>query len=295
MVSDWLRAKESGTEVRMLAARRVDIDELNRLARSELRSAGRLGDDVAGTAQRSFAVSDEVICLHNDRRLGVRNGTRGQVVSGSDGSVVLSTDDGERHLDRDYLEAGWLDHGYATTVHKSQGETVDRAFVLGTGGVYREAAYVAMSRAQSRSDLYVVKDDFSIGLERANDDPLADLKRLLTTSRAKVLATDVGNHRPVNGGSGGSDGSGALLDTKMFGNRPTAPGDGVVWDRAVESVGDYRRRFGVAEPSGLGARPDDPIGRSAFDSALEAVLAWERQRGRSRELEATGLGRGRTR
>ena len=42
-------ARDSGTEVRMLAARRVDIDELNRLARSELRSAGRLVDDIAAT------------------------------------------------------------------------------------------------------------------------------------------------------------------------------------------------------------------------------------------------------
>jgi hypothetical protein len=61
--------------------------------------------------------------------------------------------------------AGWLDHGYATTIHKSQGETVERAFVLGTAGGYREAAYVAMSRARLRSDLYVVEGAFETGVE----------------------------------------------------------------------------------------------------------------------------------
>ena len=80
----------------------------------------------------------------------------------------------------DYLEAGWLDHGYATTVHKSQGETVERAFVLGTGGVYREAAYVAMSRARTRSDLYVVDGRLRYRhRETVDQDPLADLKQLI--------------------------------------------------------------------------------------------------------------------
>ena len=47
-----------------------------------------------------------------------------------------------------YLEAGHLDHGYASTIHKAQGATYDRAFVLATESLTREAGYVAMSRAR---------------------------------------------------------------------------------------------------------------------------------------------------
>jgi conjugative relaxase-like TrwC/TraI family protein len=279
MVSDWMAARESGADVRMLAARRVDIDELNRLARSELRGAGRLADDIAVTARRGFAVDDEVMCLRNDPRLGVRNGTRGQVVSSGEGALVIATDDGERHIDQDYLEAGWLDYGYATTVHKSQGETVERAFVLGAGGVYREAAYVAMSRARTRSDLYVVDDDFAISKERTVDeDPLADLKQLLSTSRAKSLASDV----TAQGQAVAAGPTSGAKDRKVDEARTTAL-----------LVRDYRRRFAVSEATGLGTRPVDPEQRSAFDLALEAALAWERQRGRARELQAPGRGRGR--
>jgi Ti-type conjugative transfer relaxase TraA len=190
LVADWLVARDSGTDVLMLAARRPDVDALNRLARSELQGRGEIGPSIASSAGRTIALSDEVMCLRNDHRLGVRNGTRGTVVSGGEGVVVISTEDGPRRLDRAYLEAGWLDHGYATTIHKSQGQTVDRAFVLGTGG-YREAAYVAMSRARDRTDLYVVDGAFETGIEpNSRESPLSALTAALSVSRAKALATD---------------------------------------------------------------------------------------------------------
>ncbi|MCV5918886.1 hypothetical protein OFN60_36215, partial [Escherichia coli] len=54
-----------------------------------------------------------------------------------------------------------LDHGYAATVHKSQGATVDRTFVLATGMMDQHLAYVAMSRHRDRADLYMAHEDFA--------------------------------------------------------------------------------------------------------------------------------------
>jgi ATP-dependent exoDNAse (exonuclease V) alpha subunit len=191
MVTDWLEARDTGKEVRMLASRRADVDALNRLARSALTERGEIGPNVSAGANRCFAVSDEVMCLRNNRHLDVRNGTRGTVVSGGEDFVVITTEDGTRRIDQSYLEAGGLDHGYATTIHKSQGQTLDRAFVLGTASVYREAAYVAMSRARNRTDLYVVDGALEIGIEpRGTDGPLAALTKALSASRAKALASD---------------------------------------------------------------------------------------------------------
>ena len=51
-----------------------------------------------------------------------------------------------------------LDHGYAMTVHRSQGDTVDASHRFDDGGG-RELAYVSMSPSPQRSTVHVVADD----------------------------------------------------------------------------------------------------------------------------------------
>ena len=58
----------------------------------------------------------------------------------------------------DETGAGQLAHGYATTVHRSQGATCGRGHVYEDGGG-RELAYVAMSRAKEQTHVYVAADD----------------------------------------------------------------------------------------------------------------------------------------
>jgi conjugative relaxase-like TrwC/TraI family protein len=188
LVADWLAARREGGEIRMLAATRREVDELNALARTALNRRGLLGSVVAETGGRDFALGDRVVCLRNDRRIGVLNGTRATVVAGGDaGGLTVLAGDQLRHLPATYLTDGHLAHGYATTVHKSQGETVDRAFVLGGDGLFREAGYVALSRARTRTDLYVPEGAFEDGLA-PDTGPLPGLTRVLSTSRAKSLA-----------------------------------------------------------------------------------------------------------
>jgi len=73
-----------------------------------------------------------------------------------------------------------LDHGYAATVHKNQGATVDGAHVLATPGMDRHLAYVALSRHRHAVQLHWGEDDFGnpgrlrtvLGRERAKDTTL---------------------------------------------------------------------------------------------------------------------------
>ena len=54
-----------------------------------------------------------------------------------------------------------VDHGYATTIHKAQGATVDRAYVLASGTMMdRHLTYVAMTRHRDEAQLYASREEF---------------------------------------------------------------------------------------------------------------------------------------
>jgi conjugative relaxase-like TrwC/TraI family protein len=190
----WAESRGAGHQPLMLAVERAEVAALNDAARTLLRSGGSLGDDVVEMDGRGFALGEEVVCLRNDRRIDVLNGTTGTVVRCVGASLVISTTDGERVLPQPYLEAGHLGYAYALTIHKAQGLTVERAFVLATPGLTQEAGYVAMSRAQAGTELFVALE----GDEGSGHDPrraeladaLGETRRRLGTSRAKQLAID---------------------------------------------------------------------------------------------------------
>ena len=54
-----------------------------------------------------------------------------------------------------------VDHGYATTIHKNQGATVDRAYVMASGTMDRHLTYVAMTRHRDGAQLYAAQDEFT--------------------------------------------------------------------------------------------------------------------------------------
>ena len=190
MVERWLEARESGAL--MLAVNRRDVDDLNAVARTKLIEAAALGDEVLRTDDRSFALSDEVVCLRNAKKLGVLNGTRGTVVGFDSDGLHIETSGGPRVLPTRYIEAGHLAHGYATTVHKAQGATYDRAFVLATDSLTREAGYVAMSRARAGTELFVISGAFEDGRgpDLGKDEPMARTAARLAISRAKLMASE---------------------------------------------------------------------------------------------------------
>jgi len=174
------------------------VSMLNERARVELRRTGRLGNDLLEADGLGFAAGDKVICLRNDRRLDVMNGTIGTVERRVGNSLMVETTDGPKALPAEYLEAGHLGHAYAMTVHKSQGMTVERAFVLSSESLSKESGYVAMSRATQSTELFVPLGTEAHEVEgteqthdprrREPDDPFIDLTRRLQTSRAKQLA-----------------------------------------------------------------------------------------------------------
>jgi hypothetical protein len=54
-----------------------------------------------------------------------------------------------------------IDHGYATTIHKNQGATVDRSYVMASGTMDRHLTYVAMTRHRDGVQLYAAQEEFT--------------------------------------------------------------------------------------------------------------------------------------
>ena len=160
-----------------------EVRALNEAARERMRTAGDLGEDVRLTVERgarSFASGDRVMFLQNERGLGVRNGTHGTIEQVSAQSMSVRTDDG-RNISFDLKDYNKIDHGYAATIHKAQGMTVDRAHVLATPGMDAHGSYVALSRHRDGVDLHYGRDDF------ASQDRLT---RTLSRDRSKDMASD---------------------------------------------------------------------------------------------------------
>lgn len=191
LVDDWLQAhhgRAPGEVGVMLAARRVDVEDLNARARRRLQDAGRLTGQALAAGERDFAVGDRVLCGRNDRRLGVLNGDLATVtaISHDARTLTVDLDRGEQNVELParYLNAGHLNHAYAMTAHKAQGATVEQAWVLGSDACYREWAYVALSRARAGTRLYLVSDP---------DGNSQGFTAALQTSRANRLAMEHGD------------------------------------------------------------------------------------------------------
>ena len=279
LVDDWWHARQAGTDrqVGMYALTRADVEDLNGRARRHLRRAGMLSGPDVTVAGRDFAVGDQILCLRNDRRLGILNGTIGTLTTISADHATLTGPDGAvHHLDADYLDARHLAHGYATTVHKAQGITVDQAFVLGTEHLYREAGYVAASRARHATTLYAVTPTGDTIPDPARPGPVDDLTAALAASRAQTLATDQLPHHDDGRKTErlavlAADPPAWLVDT--IGPPPVTDRRRMDrWADTAVRLDDYRHAHHVHDPAdALGPEPDDPRAAGAWRTGTVAI------------------------
>ncbi|ARO32876.1 conjugal transfer relaxase TraA-like protein (plasmid) [Rhizobium sp. NXC14] len=191
IVADWSQARREaigrsvsegrdgrlrGDELLVLAHTNDDVGKLNEALRQVMAGDGALSDSrtfQTARGAREFAAGDRIIFLENARFLEprassygpqyVKNGMLGTVISTGDkrGEALMSVrlDNGHKVV---FSEDSYrnVDHGYAATIHKAQGTTVERTLVLATGMMDQHLTYVAMTRHRDRVDLYAAREDF---------------------------------------------------------------------------------------------------------------------------------------
>jgi Ti-type conjugative transfer relaxase TraA len=203
-------ARLRGDELLVLAHTNDDVKRLNEALRQVMRDDGALTaarEFQTERGVREFAAGDRIMFLENARFLEprartlgpqyVKNGMLGTVVSTGDkrsdpllsvrldnGRDVVISEDSYRNID----------HGYAATIHKSQGATVDRTFVLATGMMDQHLTYVSMTRHRDRADLYAAREDFQPkpewGRKSRVDHAAGVIGELVETGMAKFRPQD---------------------------------------------------------------------------------------------------------
>lgn len=233
----------------ILAHTNEDVQDLNRLVRAEQRRAGALGEEASFTTERgarAFAAGDRLVFLKNDRTLGVTNGTLATVEHSENETLLVRIDSGE-WIRIDQAVYAHIDHGYAVTLHKAQGATVDRAFVLASGGMDRHLAYVGMTRHRDDATLYAGEDDFRDARAMA---------RRLGRARPKVSTLDFAERRGFETEKSAQENARAWIER----GRERLAG---AWERAEQVIAAVRERLRGQERSGEGAStPEAPQTRA---------------------------------
>jgi Ti-type conjugative transfer relaxase TraA len=177
IVRQWLESRTTEPEKSqlMLAYTRKDVSELNDLVRHELQQTGHLGLSennqafIVETARghKEIAIGERLYCLQNDRHLSVMNGTLGTVtaIDAEHNSLSLKLDKGPvqgegLELELNLNQYNHLDYGYAATIHKAQGVTVDRTQLLASTHLDSHASYVALSRHRESCDIFYSHEQF---------------------------------------------------------------------------------------------------------------------------------------
>ncbi len=206
-VADFLDRFNAGdpTKTLLTAYKRADVRELNVLAREVLAEKGLLtGPRVETTVRdqegnsegkREFQAGDRLYFKKNDRKMGVMNGETGTLTridvtsDGKDCVFTVKMDKGSevRFDPRDYAQ---IDYGYALTIHKSQGETVDFSSNLVTG-MGLNALYVQLTRHRDGTRIVMTEDQVdkmvqNQGIELAPTDRMIDFTERLISKRPEL-------------------------------------------------------------------------------------------------------------
>lgn len=147
-----------------LAYTRRDVGDLNRRIRRRRIEQGDLASEGARIGRHEVSVGDRLVFRRNDHRGhhvgpgGVSNGSLGTVTGVATDRLEVSLDEG-RTVSFDPREYESWDLGYAVTIHRSQGSTVDEAFVFDTPGMTPDLGYVAWTRHRHHLEVHAVSEE----------------------------------------------------------------------------------------------------------------------------------------
>ncbi|RUP70513.1 hypothetical protein D8M41_11295 [Rothia sp. HSID18069] len=157
----------AGKQSIMIASTNEAVTKLNDLAQAHAIEHGQVSTGAGAVALHNSSrahVGDTIVTRQNARRLIVNSG-QDFVKNGDLWRVTDLHDDGRitaqhiQHGGKVTLPAHYVEQsvelGYASTIHRAQGSTVDTAHALVDASTDRAGAYVALTRGRENNQLYV--------------------------------------------------------------------------------------------------------------------------------------------
>lgn len=188
IVGQWASDLSAGEmqQSLMLAGTKADVYKLNMLAREGMAEQHKLHSEVVVSTEhgdRAMAVGERILFTRNSRKLGIKNGQTGNLTKwylDQHGNMMLDVHtDAGKTVPINITQYKHLDYGYALSVHKAQGQTVDKVYVLASDIMTdREWLYVAASRHRKQLKVFV------------SEEQAEDLATLVNRSRQKDVTQD---------------------------------------------------------------------------------------------------------
>jgi Ti-type conjugative transfer relaxase TraA len=205
LVSQWARdtAADASKTRFVFAYTNHEVGEFNRALREVRRQRGELGASVPFDTKHGpadFARHDRIQFTGTDRSRGLYNGQAGTVQS-IDGAKLTVALDGRRKRVVEFDARDFRDfrHGYAGTIYKGQGRTIDQTYLF-HGEYWRaSASYVALTRHREKAELFVSRDtaadlaELTLQMARLDDRRAASHFRVVD----RPFMRDPDQHRPI--------------------------------------------------------------------------------------------------
>jgi Ti-type conjugative transfer relaxase TraA len=181
----------------------VEVDRLNAELREVRRDRGELTspDTVLATKHgaMAFAVGDRVQFTDTAKKLGIYNGNAGTItgLDAATGQVWVRLD---APAGKEGREVTWsadefdgFRHGYAGTIYKGQGKTLDHTYLLHTHHWRAAASYVALTRQRESAQVFVATETASDARQLARQMARGEVR---AASVAWATADEVAAARP---------------------------------------------------------------------------------------------------
>jgi AAA domain len=281
-----------------------DVNKINFAIRRVRRERGELGEDhtfATARGRETYADGDRIQIIGTDKKRGLFNGNAGTIkkISSSTIHVQLDGRAGQK-VEFDAKEFKDFRHGYAGTIYKGQGRTLDQTYLYHSEYWRSAASYVALTRHRDTAELFVARNTAADVKELARQMARVDERRAAshfyqtgegssrqTTSESAARA---GFGQAAREAAGGKKADGASQTADSGQQQSTGNAfEGKEQSRAAKSAAGAAEGFAKAPSREMQGRPDaDGQGRRGVDGVLPRPRADPDQNDRLRPLPVEG-------